>query len=381
MSSRARRPATRLLSRAVAPSALVVLVALAAGCGHSPIPMMGDYPPVEVSAGTQLVARGDTLWSDAVGPVALVTRDRSLLGRAWPELSGGVRAHQRMFGAEPAPVTVLLVPLMLRGRPSAEQDSAAARQVRGMPALLPDSLARRALVWYATPPDRRQRGDMGPGATGDLDELRLAMRWSPLGPQVAQQWIAARTGGSADAVPPWLHAGLVAVLGGGGDLRVPRGLLERRGRDLMPLDSLFARRCEGGWRPVRALDPAEPMPTRDQLRADRRDRVARDRDDRGGRREGPARADDAERADRDARCGPRFQSQALSVTAFMLQRAGDQFADVLLRSALRGEPVERALAQSAQGGQSAGRGGLPPTVRELEVAWRAWLREQLEGAR
>jgi len=380
MSPRARRPASRLLSRTVAPSALVALAALVAACGHSPIPMMGDYPPVEVSAGTQLVARGDTLWSDAVGPVALVTRDRSFLGRAWPELSGGVRAHQRMFGADPAPVTVLLVPLTLRGRPDAARDSAAAHAVRALPALLPDSLARRALVWYAVPPDRQRRGDMAPGVMGNGDELRLAMRWSPIGPQVAQQWIAARAGGDVSAIPPWLHAGLVAVLGGGGDLRAPRGLLERRGRDLMPLDSLFARRCESGWHPVRPLDPAEPLPTRDQLRADVRDRAARDRDDRGGRTEGPARADAAERADRDPRCGPRFQAQALSVTAFMLQRAGDQFADVLLRSALRGEPVERALAQAGQGGQGVGHGGLPPTVRELEVAWRAWLREQGERA-
>ena len=354
------RSATRIaaapVARARALGRVVALAggaALAAACGHSPIPMMGDYPAVESSAGNLLVAGTDTLWSDAVGPVALVTRDRAILGRAWPELSGSVRAHQRMFGIAPVPVTVLLVSPARRARDRSAADSAAARDVRALSALLPDSLARRAKVWYAIPPDRRRRDDMAPGERVDTDEQRIVMRWEPLAPQVAQRWVAARASvaaGGADALPPWLHAGLVGVLGGGGELRAPRGVLERRDRDLVPLDTLFARRCESGWQPVRLLDPSAPMPSRQ-------------------------RADDAARDDRGARCGPRFQAQAQSVLAFMMQRAGDPVADALLRAALRGDPVERVLAES---GRPAGRSGLPPTVRELEVAWRAWVREQWE---
>lgn len=322
------------------------------------------YPPVARTDIAPLVASAqDTTYALARPPFTVVGRDGEALDVP-SGLTGVARSWQRMFATEPPPVTVVLV-------------EPPAKPKRGQPLVppaLPDSLARRIVVWVPVAPrldgDRMRRmggppGAGGPGMAGGPPAAGTpVMQGGPSASasmQVAQAWLEQRVGGAAamQALPAWLRAGLVETMAGAG--RLPMGRSRDRELPTIPIDSLLARRCPAEWAPVSRW---RPMPLGDTATARpdsaRRDSARRDRPR-------PKNAEEAFREDvRSGGCGFAFRLTSASFVRFLLDRAGEPTADALVKGAQAGSTLEQSLAGVPGASQ------LPRTTAELERAWRAW---------
>lgn len=316
------------------------------------------YPTVARTDITRLsAADADTTWALARPPFTVVGRYSETLDVPGG-LTGVARTWERMFGEAPTPVTIVLVEVPARGLRRGE---------RPVPPTLPDSLARRTVVYVPTArfdDGERERRTQGPPIAGT--PVMMGGPGGTAAMQVAQAWLEQRLGGptSAEKLPPWLRASLVEVVAGNERLTMPRG----RGRGAIPtiaLDSLLARRCAAGWAPVPRWRPSTPA---DSARLATPDSA-------GPPPRPPLRGKDAEEAfEEDLRsgCGLAFRLVSASFLRYLLDRAGDPTADVLVKGALSGSTLEQSLAGAAT---------LPRTVPELERAWRAWQEERVEALR
>jgi len=200
------------------------------------------------------------------------------------------------------------------------------------------------------------------------DSARARLLTGPLlASSAAETWFGARAldakrvtntqpGGSVHtttatgAVPAWIEAGALRILGTGG--AVDRAAMELRADEkaIVPLASLFA---------VKWQDKPNAL---DITRAGTRGQVPADED--GDLPfEGPARG----RARRDAVPGvsPVFLAQSVSVLAFIQQRDPALVAR-LTDELARGASVESVLASSTT---------LPHDVASLDAEWRKWLKK------
>ena len=319
------------------------------------------YPLVERSDVVPLVTpSGDTTWAITRPPLTVVGRSRT--GIDVPGgLTGVARGWERLFGTSPGAATVVFVEVQ-------DRDGKAPP-----PIVLPDSLAKRTVVWVPTARwnggELRDGGPMGDGARG------MVMMGGPGGGgagaalQLAQAWLDARLAREIDqgaAVPAWFRAGLVETLGGS-DAVVRQG---GKGSDVprLSLDTLLARQCPAGWSPVTRWRP-RPSVNLDsaaaaERRAKRQDDIRNDQSDRDRPRDAEQRM--------QAPCGPVLRIAGGSFLRYLVDRGGDGMADRLMRTYLQGGTLEQAVA---------GAPGLPQTRPELERAWRGWEVEQMDEMR
>jgi len=240
---------------------------------------------------------------------------------------------------------------------------------RGVP------FVRVALDRHPQPADAKHRKPSADEQAAE-DSARVRLLTGPiLAATAAESWLGARAldarravdsqpggpvqaSGRAAALPAWIEAGALRILGAAG--APDRAAMELRAdeKGIMPLASLFAVQ----WRKPNASEIA---------RAGSPGQFA-SVEDGGESFDGPSRfRDTRERRDIVPGVSPVFLAQSVAVLAFIHERDAALVAR-LADETSRGASIESVLASSTT---------LPHDVAGLDAAWRQWLKRNQKGRR
>ena len=268
--------------------------------------------------------------------------------------------YRALFGEAP-PIVAIRIDTGTAGRDSTTT-------WRGVP------FARVTLDRHSQPSNTSRR-KLSPDDQAAEDSARVRLLTGPiLAATAAESWLGARVvdatraagsqpGGPVavsgrPALPAWLEAGTLRILGAAG--APDRAAMELRADEkaIMPLASLFAVK----WRKPNATDIARAANPGAFASVEDGDESF----------DGPSRARDTrERRDSVPGVSPVFLAQSVSVLAFIHERDAALVAR-LADETSRGVSIESVLASSTT---------LPHDVAGLDAAWRQWLKRNQRGRR
>ena len=225
-------------------------------------------------------------------------------------------------------------------------------------------------------PSATSRRKPSPDEQAAEDSARVRLLTGPiLAATAAESWLSARAldatraadsqpggpveaSGRTAALPAWIEAGALRILGATGAPN--RAAMELRADEkaIMPLASLFA----VTWRKPNATDIARAASPGEFASVEDGDESF----------DGPSRTrEPRERRDSVPGVSPVFLAQSVSVLAFIHERDAALVAR-LADETSRGASVESVLASSTT---------LPHDVTGLDAAWRQWLKRNQKGRR
>jgi hypothetical protein len=298
----------------------VVASSLGLACASGPDPETSGIPGFEPTVTSFQVGAEDRFFVLDSNDVAVISRDRSLLGGVYLLLDDAQLPYRRYFQTLP-PRTV--VALIVEPGDSVAMDSS----VRAMAAPI--------TIWERVVIPRDNRGDPLPIARFLVSSVRN---------RVARAWVMGPDATAASArLPDWVVAGVTQLITGYPPSRARNAQLTSQLADLIPLDSLTRMRIPESAIPSGVAGDGTFGANTSQARTDSRGRPIRTT---------------------PRRLPPDMLAalESASVIEFMWAREGRGIIKQLVDRSRRGEPLSAVIAEAVS---------LPHAVAALDSAWKA----------